>query len=108
MRNDEPNEKYSHQHEFSTQLVQKYDVAVVEEFGVNPTLEPFQNTKNILPPSMKQTGAGRSESTPMENVFPTFTAGGHLAVTVDALHVVEAGNLVSPGTGVVHLRYGFH
>ena len=43
--------------------------------------------KNILSRGMTQIGAGRSESTPVQTVLPTFTS-----VQVDAKHVVEAGS----------------
>jgi putative transposase len=43
--------------------------------------------KNILSRGMKQIGAGRSESTPVQTVLPTFTS-----FQVDAKHVVEAGS----------------
>jgi putative transposase len=43
--------------------------------------------KNILSRGMKQIGAGRSESTPVQTVLPTFTS-----IQVDAKHVVEAGS----------------
>jgi putative transposase len=43
--------------------------------------------KNILSRGMRQVGAGRSESTPVQTVLPTFTS-----VEVDAKHVVEAGS----------------
>jgi putative transposase len=43
--------------------------------------------KNILSRGVKQIGAGRSESTPVQTVLPTFTS-----VQVDAQHVVEAGS----------------
>lgn len=43
--------------------------------------------KNILPRGMTQIGAGRSESTPVQTVLPTFTS-----FQVDAKHVVEAGS----------------
>ena len=43
--------------------------------------------KNILSRGMKQIGAGRSESTPVQTVLPTFTS-----IQVDAKRVVEAGS----------------
>ena len=43
--------------------------------------------KNILSRGLKQIGAGRSESTPVQTVLPTFTS-----IQVDAKHVVEAGS----------------
>jgi putative transposase len=47
--------------------------------------------KNILNRGLKQLGAGRSESTPMQTALPTFTPQ---RVAVDAKRVVEVG---SPG-----------
>jgi putative transposase len=43
--------------------------------------------KNILDKGMEKIGAGRSESTPVQTVLPTFTS-----FQVDAQHVVEAGS----------------
>jgi putative transposase len=43
--------------------------------------------KNILSRGLKQIGAGRSESTPVQTVLPASTS-----VQVDAKHVVEAGS----------------
>ncbi|WP_273837607.1 transposase [Halococcus sp. PRR34] len=43
--------------------------------------------KNILSRGLKQIGVGRSESTPVQTVLPTFTS-----IQVDAQHVVEAGS----------------
>jgi putative transposase len=47
--------------------------------------------KNILNRGLKQLGAGRSESTPVQTALPTFTPQRE---AVDAKRVVEAG---SPG-----------
>ncbi len=44
--------------------------------------------KNILNRGLKQLGAGRSESTPVQTALPTFTPRGE---AVDAKRVVEAG-----------------